>query len=205
MKMDKTCSEIGKYLSGYIDGALTSDMAWKIDMHCATCRNCAQTIQQLRKTVSLLAQVQPKPMSENFDSKLAAKIAALDMKAPHRRSAAQTLWDRVIFGITSSRREIKLRIGFAAAAASLVFVGVLTPHSLLQPDKTIKGTIKSAAALPAMDTQDADFIAACANDQNQTSDTQSLVDPAAQTLAARFDASVVSSSQPAAANTARQD
>ncbi len=203
--MKSTCSTVEKNIAGYVDGMIAQDLSWQIEMHIASCSKCAKLVRTMQQTVSLLGQVQPRTLSDSFDSKLAAKIAAVSQHSPQQIHSQSYSWlDKISEVFGTSRRPAVMRLGFAAAALTLFVSFFVTPHgndSITKPSLSPAGITSAATAAK----EDSLFVAACSNEQNQSSDSQTLSDPAAQTLAARFDAISTGADQPVSAASPAQD
>ena len=55
----KTCRELLKSLSDYVDGTLDESLCVEIDKHMAGCERCQVVVDTLRKTVELYHQLPP--------------------------------------------------------------------------------------------------------------------------------------------------
>ena len=57
---------VGELLSGYIDGELTQQQAQRVRVHCESCRQCAEELDQLDKIRREIGRSRLSPVSEDI-------------------------------------------------------------------------------------------------------------------------------------------
>jgi anti-sigma factor RsiW len=187
--MSKDCKQVQCLLSEYVDGALTSDSTWRVQMHIAVCGECATAAQNLRRTVDILQAATPVLLSEQFDSLLAAKLSVYRPQDP-----SASLLSRVEHGfrIARARWRDRSRLLVAAAgttvAAAIVFFAFFSMQTapMLRSAQSHAPSV-SAQSQGAVSTADLAFVAACSIQHAQYESAQSLADPTAEIVAAHVD------------------
>ena len=109
------CKTIQPLLSEYIDNALSARDTWEVDRHLGGCNSCVQAVNELRKTVSLMAEAPRFDVSANFMEKLQARIATLE---PEPSRAA---WFATLRQMFRPRVRPAWGAGLAACALALIF------------------------------------------------------------------------------------
>jgi RNA polymerase sigma-70 factor (ECF subfamily) len=72
--MSRTCRDIFRRLSEYLDGDLTPELCERIRRHLAVCPNCGAFTNTLRKTVELCRKLPQQPVPPDVRRKLRATI-----------------------------------------------------------------------------------------------------------------------------------
>ncbi len=76
------CKTIQPLLSEYIDNVLSARDTWEVDKHLSECNPCAGALNELRRTVGLLAEAPRFEVSVNFMEKLQSRIAVIEPQPP---------------------------------------------------------------------------------------------------------------------------
>lgn len=75
------CQEVLRELSNYIDGAVTPDLAWKMEAHFQTCEPCAATLESVRNVTEALGDDRfiqvPPGYSERLAQRLRSQLGSL--------------------------------------------------------------------------------------------------------------------------------
>jgi hypothetical protein len=68
MSSDKLTTEnhVGELLSGYIDGELTQQQQQRVRIHCESCRDCAEELEQLEKLRTEVGKSRLSPLREDI-------------------------------------------------------------------------------------------------------------------------------------------
>ena len=157
-----TCPSAEQTIAGYIDGNLSTDDRISFERHMASCQVCRTIEHELRMTQSLLRTLPAASPRDDFEARLATRIADVKLKpAPW--------WTRLMMpGYVKPARRPHVAIPFVAAAsvvASLGFVYVSRVPSV----KT--GTVQTAAA-----SDENAVLSELANQHHAASASQSLGD-----------------------------
>lgn len=157
-----TCPSAEQTIAGYIDGNLSTDDRISFERHMASCQVCRTIEHELRMTQSLLRTLPSVAPRDDFEARLANRIADVKLKpAPW--------WTRLMMpGYVQPVRRPHVAIPFVAAAsvvASLGFVYV----SRVPTVKT--GTVQTAAA-----SDENAVLSELANQHHAASASQSLGD-----------------------------
>ncbi|MGC4045967.1 MAG: zf-HC2 domain-containing protein [Armatimonas sp.] len=90
------CKKIQPKLSEYLDGTLPENESWDVQMHLSSCAVCTRASAELAATVRLVSSLPERGPSENFDDKLAARLANIVL-TPHPQTFREKLaafWQR---------------------------------------------------------------------------------------------------------------
>ncbi len=158
-----TCPSAEQTIAGYIDGNLSTDDRISFERHMASCQVCRTIEHELRMTQSLLRTLPSVAPRDDFEARLATRIARVKLKpAPW--------WTRLMMpAYIQPARRPHVAIPFVAAAsvvASFRFVQV----SRVPTVKT--GTVQTAAA----SADENAVLSELANQHHAASASQSLGD-----------------------------
>ena len=67
---DLTCRELVELVTDYLDGALDEATTDRFEEHVALCAGCEAYVDQMRRTASLLGEIQEESLSEELRAKL---------------------------------------------------------------------------------------------------------------------------------------
>src|SRR5258708_2937961 len=122
------CKKFEPLLSEYIDNSLSARNTWEVDRHLADCNSCSRALNELRRTVDIVADSAQFAVSPDFMAGLQSRLAGLE-PAPERR--AWISWVRELF-----RPRVLPAWGAAAATCALAVI-ILTSrpgvHSTVSP------------------------------------------------------------------------
>lgn len=177
--MNKDCKTILPLISELMDGALDPDTEWKVRMHLSICPECAEASREMAGTTELIQALPKRPLSEGFDSALAARIAAL----PSRKSRAFG-----VFGLVSPLGG-RWRMAVAALAAA-VLLGALIVRL---PLHALSPKANPNVAAPS----DSVLLATCLAQHHSYAASDPLADPSAQSLASQVDSPNTGGTPPA--------
>ena len=116
------CKKIQPALSEFLDGTLPESQAFEIRRHLGSCAVCEKVVEELASTVRLVATLPSVAPSENFDDKLAARLANLVL-TPRPETLSEKLgawWGR-------PRVRPAVASGFALVALAPVCFFLLRP------------------------------------------------------------------------------
>ncbi len=141
--MKLTCNNIQRFISDYIDGALSSRDAANVEKHLRFCSVCRREVVAFKKTRDLVVDFYVEPeASENYFHQFEVELhRCIDNKGPiHldqriRTTAAQFIWMfatqiRQSFSEYSLLRKNALPL---CALILLIVTGFVVPHLLNQP------------------------------------------------------------------------
>src|SRR5437667_11844587 len=69
-------------LSEYMDNSLSARSTWEVDRHLSECHYCTRTLNELRRTASLLSEAPRAQVSDYFVLNLQAKLAGVEPAPP---------------------------------------------------------------------------------------------------------------------------
>jgi anti-sigma factor RsiW len=81
---DRSCHRIARWLSEYVDGTLPLARRRAVEAHLRACAGCRYELEALRRTVSLLADLPKRELTEGFDAALRARLETV--KADRRQA-----------------------------------------------------------------------------------------------------------------------
>jgi anti-sigma factor RsiW len=132
------CQKVQPLLSEYIDNVLSARDTWEVDKHLAVCNPCTRALNEMRRTVDLLASAPRFEVSTDFMEKLQGRISALEPK-PSRGA-----W------LASLREAFRPRVlpawGAAMAVCALALIAFVPPKAPTPPppqNGEIAQTVKS--------------------------------------------------------------
>lgn len=138
------CKTIQPQLSPYVDGALSSRLAWDVKLHLSSCAVCARIAGELSATAGLLRALPEQSPSAGFADALARRLADQALR-PHRPSLTERL-RLFLLGDNWTRPRVP-RPALAAAVAGVAAL-VATSTALRQP--FVAGSTTKAAAATAI-------------------------------------------------------
>jgi len=140
------CEGVRELLSAYIDGELSAGELLRVEQHLRRCHWCADEVDALRRTISLVASLDEVPVPPTFHAQLHERLAALKPPVAAEKSRRKV-----------ARRSAVWRWSVPAAAAAAVLVGVaglnglrlpLTLPPLVAHNEPPGQTVASADAVP---------------------------------------------------------
>lgn len=177
------CKRIQPLLSEYIDNAVSARDTWEIDRHLADCHECTRALNEMRRTVDLVAGAPRLEVTAEFVDRLATRIAGLQPSPPRRA------WVSLLGEMFRPRALPALGLALATCALAVV---VFLPHNA-------HGTSDSEATRLRESAQ----VKAAANQAANQSVALAASDPFADIAAANLAAHA--SVEPAAMNEAVPD
>src|SRR5436305_1599247 len=72
------CSTVKPMLSDFIDNQLSARDTWEVDRHLPACSDCTRALNELRRTVALVADAPRREVSQEFMVGLQAKLVGLE-------------------------------------------------------------------------------------------------------------------------------
>lgn len=157
-----TCPIVEQTIASYIDGNLSTDDRIAFERHMASCQVCRTIERELRMTQSLLRTLPAAAPQDDFEARLAARIADVKLKpAPW--------WTRftVPAYIKPARRQ-NVAIPFVAAASVVASLGFVYISRV--PD------VKTGALQSATSADENAVLSELANQHHAASAAQSLGD-----------------------------
>lgn len=88
------CAETEKYLSEYLDNEIAPHLRQQIDEHLAQCESCRHKLAQLQALCSSIASLNEE-LPEDFNAKLAARLAVAKKAQTPNRPLYKKVWFRV--------------------------------------------------------------------------------------------------------------
>ena len=164
----RDCKQIQPLLSEYVDGALSTDSAWNVQMHLSSCAVCARIAVNLESTVALLKALPRPETSATFEEKLAVRLADQAMR-PHRTS----LGDRLrVWWATPRVPPTVATVGALAAMVPIVVVAAMYVSPL--------GWVPTSRAAATRQQ----FVEKCVQEHASFASSDPLGDPSAMLLSA---------------------
>jgi anti-sigma factor RsiW len=114
------CYAVEPLLSEYIDNRLSARQTIEVERHLAECNACARSLNELRRTVSLVGDSARLSVSEDFMRNLQSRLEGL------QPNPAPRAW---LESVRSLFRPRILPVWGAAAAAAAIAVIVLMPQN----------------------------------------------------------------------------
>jgi anti-sigma factor RsiW len=78
------CKRALPLLSEYLDNSLSARDTWEVDRHLADCHDCTRTLNELRRTVDLVGDVELFEVSADFMTGLQSRLEGLEPAQPRR-------------------------------------------------------------------------------------------------------------------------
>src|SRR5258708_4281357 len=127
------CKRALPLLSEYIDNSLSARDTWEVDRHLAGCNGCTRALNELRRTVDIVAESARFEGSPDFISCLQSRLEGLE---PSTERRAWISWVREGF-----RPRVLPAWGAAAACALAVIILLSKPgvHSSVGPGASTGG------------------------------------------------------------------
>jgi len=122
--IDPVCRETQSLLSDYLDNTLSARSVWEVEKHLATCAECTEYAQTLQQTVDLLHNAERFDTSDDFMSKLHARLDGLEPEPMRRTNPFAGLRDWLA-GVRDglyARRVPALSLGMATLAMALILI-----------------------------------------------------------------------------------
>jgi anti-sigma factor RsiW len=136
----RDCKRIQPLLSEYVDGTLTEEQAWTVQMHVSTCAVCSQIAEDFTATTRLLAALPEPKLSENFEAMLAKRLADESLQPQ-----PLTLWTRCKSVIVEAWHRPSVRMGMATGTV----LAMIVPMAFFATSKGIvPGKAPVATATP---------------------------------------------------------
>lgn len=88
------CAETEKYLSEYLDNEIAPHLRQQIDEHLAQCESCRHKLAQIQALCSSIASLNEE-LPEDFNAKLAARLAVAKKAQTPNRPLYKKVWFRV--------------------------------------------------------------------------------------------------------------
>ncbi len=73
-----SCREVTQHVSDYLDKTLPLGQRLKLRLHLFVCIHCRRYLKQLRATIGLIGQSEPKPLSPQEAETITAQILCSD-------------------------------------------------------------------------------------------------------------------------------
>jgi anti-sigma factor RsiW len=80
--MMMSCKKIQPLLSEFVDNKLSARSTWEVDLHLAECHECTRLLNEMRRTVDLLADSPQFEVSADFMQRLQDRIGESEPAAP---------------------------------------------------------------------------------------------------------------------------
>ena len=177
------CQKAESLLSEYIDSTLSARETWELDKHLAGCNACTRLANEMRRTVSMLAEAPRFEVSDSFVANLQARIAGVEQEPP-RRAWADSL--RELFR-PRVRPVWGAAMGTCALAALFLFQNA--PHK--NPEQQ-----KPSTTATLVQTARTQSIALAASDPFGDTAAASMAANAAMTVSATTNAQPTPSDEP---------
>lgn len=157
-----TCPSAEQTISGYIDGNLSTGDHIAFERHMASCQVCRTIERELRMTQALLRTLPAVAPREDFEARLATRIADVKLKpAPW--------WMRLTMpGYVKPVRRTHVAIPFVAAASVVASLGFVYVSRV--------PTVKTGAVQTAAASDESAVLSELANQHHAASASQSLGD-----------------------------
>lgn len=157
-----TCPSAEQTIAGYIDGNLSTDDRISFERHMASCQVCRTIEHELRMTQSLLRTLPSVAPRDDFEARLATRIADVKLKpAPW--------WTRLMMpSYVQPVRRPHVAIPFVAAASVVASLGFVYVSRV--------PTVKSGAVQTAASADENAVLSELANQHHAASASQSLGD-----------------------------
>ena len=118
------CRAVEPLLSEYVDNRLSARETISVERHLAECHACTRALNELRRTIALVAALPESKVSEDFMSGLQARLQGLEpAPAPHA-------WVENLRGLF--RPRLLPVLGLAGASAALAAI-LLIPRHVPEP------------------------------------------------------------------------
>jgi anti-sigma factor RsiW len=141
------CTNAQPLLSEYIDNALSARATFEVEKHLADCHECARALNEMRRTVDLVAQGPRFEVSGDFMDRLEARLRDLTPRQERWAFGMPALW----------RPRLAPAFGTAVAACALGAVLFLArpgrppaPGPSLQPT-SVQDAVRQNVAIAATD------------------------------------------------------
>lgn len=128
MKMN--CNQIKEVFSEYLDGRIDTRTEGIVRLHLQSCPECQREFNALRNTVNLLATFEPARLSKAFDTRLFARLDALESNSKKRTGFVQSFLRSLVGSGTAHPLRTPWRwaaTAGAVAAASLAVWQLVPP------------------------------------------------------------------------------
>ncbi|MEP6756183.1 MAG: zf-HC2 domain-containing protein [Chthonomonadales bacterium] len=122
------CKQANGLISEYIDNQLSARDTWELDRHFGECNPCQNLLNEMRQTVNIVAAAPEFKLSDDFASKLSARLA-LVQPAPPRNAWLSNLREAFRPGL---RPAWVAGLGTCAIVA-IMLVPTLMPNRPVDP------------------------------------------------------------------------
>jgi len=178
--MVNKCLSIRPLISEFVDGTLSSDRVWSVQLHMSICPECAQIASSLGKTVDLVRGASPQPLSAGFDATLANRLVAA--RSQREQALQRSPLSRILFLLCARvavdspgiRHGLKVSAPLIVAATVMAFMVAFATS----------GPGARTGAMVAPDRNQV-FINACQHEHADFVSAQPFADPSAQALMQR--------------------
>lgn len=136
------CKKIQPMLSEFIDGTLPENQSWDVQMHLASCAVCTRASAELAAMVQLVGSLPERGPSENFDDKLAARLAniVLTPRPQTLREKLSAFWQR-----PAARPAVASGLAATVLASACFFLLRPTPPVAATEDAMLTQIVKEHA------------------------------------------------------------
>ncbi len=118
------CRKVQPRLSEFLDNKLSARDTWEVDLHLADCHECTRVLNEMRRTVDLLAGAPRYEVSGDFIQNLQNRIGGMEPAAPR--------WAWVEAVRSALRPRALPALGAALATCALAIV-LLIPRPPVPP------------------------------------------------------------------------